>query len=169
MSWLSLWRPSETRSLMNQAQQILRIHSLNTQESHEKELSCKKQHSELLWREHPTWKLQPSPCDSPAWALWLLPWAEPWWRCRSQVNFSVQHWAGKHHWVAWSGTAAFSMVLCVFVSPRHSHTYSQPAVQGIPPSPGLCLPSYGQVQKTAAEENQIMNKHSELTLNACGW
>lgn len=67
------------------------------------------------------------------------------------------------------GTAAFSMVLCVFVSPRHSHTYSQPAVQGVPPSPGLCLPSYGQVQKTAAEENQIMNKHSELTLNVCSW
>lgn len=150
MSWLSLWRPSETRSLMNQAQQTLRIHSLNAQESHEKELSYKSSTVSCCGG-----NTQPENCSwvlvaAPAWAAWSLPWAKPWWGCRTRVKFS-----GQENMVEWlgGGTAAFSMVLCGCLSTHSTSIPAASAVQGILPAPGLCLPSWVHVQKTLVQEN----------------
>lgn len=77
---------------------------------------------------------------------------------------------GLENMVEWlgGGTAAFSMVLCVFVHLQHIHSCNQAAEQGIPPSPGLCLPSPVHVRKTPAEGNQS----NEQTVRAdpeCLW
>lgn len=165
MSWLTLWRPSETRSLMNQAQPILRIHSLNAQESHEKELSYKSSTVSCCGE-----NTQPENCSrvlvaAPAWAAWLLPWAKPWWGCRTQVNFSAQHWAGKHGWVArrWHSSLWHGAV-CVCAPVAHPPL--QPSLLPLGSAFPWALPSPVHEQKTP--ENQT----NEQTVRAdpeCLW
>lgn len=133
---------------MNQAQQILRIHSLNAQESHEKELSYESSTVSCCGE-----NTQPEHCS------WALPEQRD---CcpelsRTQVNFSAQHWAGNHGWVAWRWhSSLWHGAVCVCAS--IAHPCLQPAERAgdpsTPPSPGLRLPSRVHVQKTPVEENE---------------
>lgn len=60
---------------------------------------------------------------------------------------------GRKTWLG-GGTAAFSMVLCGCLSTHSTTIPAASVVQGIPPAPGLCLPSWVPVQKTPVQENQ---------------
>lgn len=52
-------------------------------------------------REHPAWTFSWILVAVSAWVGRVLLWAKLWWGCRTQVNFSDQHWAEKHGWAAW--------------------------------------------------------------------